>query len=75
MENIQHHTPELELGYRLVSYLIRCFRRYFENEIEKRSREIAVLETPRIYWTGFAAGAFVTLVLVLVLCGPRQSLS
>jgi hypothetical protein len=75
MGNIEHYTQELELGYRLISYLIRCFRRFFESEIEKRAREIVALETPRIYWTGFATGALVVGLLVLVVFSSRQSLS
>jgi hypothetical protein len=75
MDNIERYTKQVDLAYRLVSYFLSCFRRWFEEEIEKRARQIVALETPKIYWTGFGAGALVALLVVFVIYSSRQSVS
>jgi hypothetical protein len=74
MDTIEQYTRELDLGYRLVSYFLCYFRRWFDEGIEKRARQIVALETPRIYWTGFGAGALVAAVVIFVIYSSRQSL-
>jgi hypothetical protein len=72
MFNIEQYTRGFDLGYRLVSYFIYCFRRRFDEEIDKRVRQVVALETPKIFWTGFGVGAAFVILLLIIVYGSRQ---
>lgn len=75
MFDIEQYTREFDIAYRLVSYFISSFGRLFDEEIDKRARQIVALETPRIFWTGFGAGAVVVILLLIAVYGSRQSVA